>query len=208
MLSVFLAVAAEGWWDERGRAADARRVLAQTLEELLADRSDLDEVLALQASRGSQYQNLHRWLFEYGTMPLDSVGEALDSLAWSNSTLWPRRAGWTTMVSGSQLALLRSPDLVATLASHYEHTNARIRANGDSYGLAVNRLVLEAMPRVWDAQNRVLLSDDPDQIATFRTEVYLVYYSWNQWYTSYLNDYEGSLDSLIAVVQAYLAGEA
>ena len=207
VLSVFLAVAAEGWWDEQGRAADARAVLAQSLEELLADRSDLEEVRALQESRGTQYQDLQRWLSDYRTMPLDSVGAALDSIAWSNRTLWPRRAGWTTMVSGNQLSLLQAPELVASLASHHENLNARIRANGDNYGRAVNRLVLEATPKIWDAQNRVLLSDDPDEIATFRTEVYLVYYSWNQWYTEYLREYSTALDALIAVVQSFLDDE-
>jgi uncharacterized protein DUF6090 len=207
VLSVFLAVAAEGWWDEQGRAEDARAVLAQSLEELLADRSDLEEVRALQESRGTQYQDLQRWLSDYRTMPLDSVGAALDSIAWSSRTLWPRRAGWTTMVSGNQLSLLQAPELVASLASHHENLNARIRANGDNYGRAVNRLVLEATPKIWDAQNRVLLSDDPDEIATFRTEVYLVYYSWNQWYTEYLREYSTALDALIAVVQSFLDDE-
>jgi hypothetical protein len=204
VFSVFIAVALEGWWDQRSRADDARVVLAQALEELVQDRSDLDEVLAEQDARGGQYRDLERWLGDPGSMPLDSVGAALDSLAWSNRTLWTRRAGWTTMVAGNQLALLRAPELVAALGNHHENLNVRLRANSDNYARAVNHFVFETLPTRWDPQNHVLLTDDGPTLAALRSELHLLHYSWNQWYRSYLRQYLESLDSVIATLASYL----
>jgi hypothetical protein len=205
VFSVFIAVALESWWDERQDVEKARVVLSQVRDELRQDRSDLQEVIEEQDARAEIYEDLGRWFAEIESAPLDSVGDWLDSLAWSNRTMWPRRAGWSTMIAGNQLELLNAPELVASLGNIYETVNVRLRSNSESYGRAVEHLIYQTLPPVWNPRARVFVASEPTAVSTLRGELHLVHHSWTEWYRFYLREYGASLDSMIEEVEAYLS---
>ena len=102
--SVYLAIVLEGMSDDRDRATEAVDALVQLVEELRKDRSDVAEVIAEQENLSRLYVNLRRWFEDPSSMPADSVQETLDLVAWSNRTMFPRGAAWTTVVAGSSLS--------------------------------------------------------------------------------------------------------
>ena len=108
---------------------------ASILVELRQDRSDLSEVIAEQDRLDGLYEDLERWLDDPAAAPLDSLHRGLDSLAYSNRTMYPRRSGWSTMVAGDQLGFLHAPDLVTRLGNLYENVNVRLSENGSGYDL-------------------------------------------------------------------------
>jgi hypothetical protein len=118
--SVYLGVYLEGASQRRSDRAAARVALTQLLGELREDVRDFDRIIAKQDSLDTDYSNLARWLASPGPYPADSVAEALYQVSSENLTLFPRRASWTTMVAGNQLADLGAPELVLRLGQLYE----------------------------------------------------------------------------------------
>jgi len=178
--------------------------LAQLLEELKRDRADLDEVVAEQRALDGLYDDLVRWLSEPDGMPLDSVGWGFDSLAYSNRTMYPRQSSWTTMVAAAQLGLLDAPELVAQLGDIYENANQRLVQNSVGYDEHLFTMVREQVTRIWDAENRRLLTTDPLEIARVRGQVSNMHHSWNTWYIAYLLEYGDRLDAAIDQGERYL----
>jgi len=199
--SVFVAVTLESEWQERQRQADARAALGQLLAELRQDRAELEGVLAEQNDLDAVYRRTIAWLGEPEILPVGDFGKAIETLAYSNRTMFPRRAAWTTMVASGELTLLENPDLVTRLGNLYENLNARLLANGLAYDDQLFTEMRERVPAIWDINERRLLTGDNREIAEFRGRLRILHHTWNQWYIEFLSaTYLPQLDSVISVV--------
>jgi hypothetical protein len=205
IVSVYLAIVLEGMSQEREDISAAHTALAQMLGEMRQDLSDLAEIREEQATRDRQYEALDRWLASPQSMPLDLLAETTDAIFYSNRTLYPRRAAWTTMVAAGQLGELDAPDLVARLGDFYESFIPRVIDNGDDYDGSLNDIGRNSAPRIWDGLNKQMLTDDTSEITVFRNQLRYMHISWNLWYIDLLDTYQDRLDSLILEVEAYLA---
>jgi len=154
--SVYLGVYLEGASQRRSERSAARVALAQLLGELREDVRDFDRIIAKQDSLDVDYSNLTRWLASPGPSPADSVGGALYRVSSENSTLFPRRASWTTMVAGNQLADLAAPELVLRLGQLYETMYNRIDYNSANYDNS-----LDAATQSWSAVQWQTLDSAP-----------------------------------------------
>ena len=202
--SVYIAIVLEGVSDHRGRTADAVSALSQLRDELREDQVDLRRVMAEQRDLSGRYLDMLRWFEDGNTLPSDSVQEALDIVAYSNSTMFPRRSAWTTMVSSGQLGFLDDPTLVTRLGNLYENVNDRLEYNGSDYDDALNDVMRNASPDIWDSLNSRLLTEDPTQVAGFRGRIRYLHLVWNTWYLEYLGEYQAQLVDLIDDVDDYL----
>lgn len=204
--SVYLAIVLEGMSEDRDRASEAVDALVQLVEELKKDRADVAEVIAEQESLSRQYVNLRRWFKAPSSMPADSVQQTLDTVAWSNRTMFPRGAAWTTMVAAGQLRYLDDVALVKRLGDLYENVNPRLEYNGAAYDENLNATMRESVPTVWDFEGRRLLTGDPDAVARVQGQLRYLHVTFNGWYLWYLAQYAEQLDGLISEVEAYLDG--
>lgn len=200
--SVFIAIWLESVWQNHGNVRDARVALGQLLSELKADRAFLEEVEKDQKEFLQMSENLLSWFANPESLPNDQVHETLENYD-TGLTIWPRRAAWTTMVASGQLSLLDDSDLVQSLGNYYEYRVSRLVYNGEDYDQAVYDLEREVIPRIWDFQNKKLLTTDPERIAIFRGQIRNVS-GWASWYLSYIKEYETELDALIKDVEQYL----
>ena len=205
--SVYLAIVLEGMSGERDRASEAVDALVQLVEELRKDRADVAEILVEQESLSRQYLNLLRWFGDPTSMPADSVQESLDTVAWSNRTMFPRSAAWTTMVAAGQLRYLDDAALVTRLGNLYENVNSRIEYNGAMYDENLNEVMRTTVPATWNFGNQTLLTVDPIQVITLRGQLHYLHVAFNGWYLWYLAQYAEQLDGLISDVERYLDGK-
>ena len=208
MASVYLAIVLEGMSEDRARATEAVDALAQLVEELRKDRADVAEILVEQENLSRQYVNLLRWFGDPSSMPVDSVHESLDVVAWSNRTMFPRGAAWTTMVAAGQLRYLDDAPLVIRLGDLYENVNPRLEYNGEMYDENLNEVMRRSVPAIWDSGNQTLLTDDPASITRFRGQLRYLHLAFNGWYLWYLAQYAEQLDGLISDVESYLEAGA
>jgi len=206
--SVYLAIVLEGMSEDSDRASEAVDALVQLVEELRKDRADVSEVIAEQETLSRHYVNLRRWFKDPSSMPTDSVQETLDMVAWSNRTMFPRGAAWTTMVAAGQLRYLDDVALVTRLGDLYENVNPRIEYNGAAYDENLNVVMGESVPTVWDFEGSRLLTGDPDAVARIQGQLRYLHVAFNGWYLWYLAQYAEQLDGLILDVEAYLDGES
>lgn len=204
IVSVYFAIVLEGMSQDREEKLSAHTALAQMLGELREDSADLDEIREEQLARDNQYAALDEWLERPGSMPVDSVAETMDSIFFSNRTLYPRRSAWTTMVAAGQLGELEAPDLVARLGDFYESFVPRVIDNGNDYDESLNDIARNSAPEIWDGVNGQLLTTDVRQITAFRNQLRYMHISWNVWYLDLLDDYEQTLDSLVPDIESYL----
>jgi hypothetical protein len=202
--SVYLAIVLEGMSEDRDRATEAVDALAQLVEELRKDRADVAEVIAEQEKLSRQYVNLRRWFEDPSSMPTDSVQETLDLVAWSNRTMFPRGAAWTTMVAAGQLRYLDDVELVTRLGDLYENVNPRIEYNGAAYDENLMAVMREFVPTVWDFGATRLVTGDPEAVAMVQGQLRFLHLAFNGWYLWYLAQYAEQLDGLILDVDAYL----
>ena len=101
---------AGGWMADR-HGVSWRRLLSEAVVivasvYLAIVLEGMSEVLVEQENLSRQYVNLLRWFGDPSSMPVDSVHESLDVVAWSNRTMFPRGAAWTTRVAAGQLRYL------------------------------------------------------------------------------------------------------
>ena len=202
--SILLAFAIDAWWEERESRSSAHLALIQMLAEMREDSADLHEIREDQLARSRQYLELDQWLASPELMPLETVAETLDLVFFTNRTLYPRRAAWTTMLAAGQLAELDSPDLVSRLGDFYESLNARVVDNGNDYDESVNDIGRNSAPKFWDGAGRRLLTTDVHQLTIFRNQLRYLHISWNIWYIELLDNYQQALDSLILEIESYL----
>jgi len=203
IVSVYLAIALEGMSDDRARASDATDALAQLIEELREDRRALAEVLEHQEEQGGRYEDLRRWFAAPSLMPLDSVGETLDLVAYANLTLFTRNSSWTMMVAGGKLSFVSDRALVTELGNLYENANERIEVVSTRYDDSFIRLTEVTAQKLWDIENGRLLTVDPQSLAVFRNELRSVG-SFSQYYRELLGGYRVTMDALIVDVEGYL----
>lgn len=204
IVSVYLAIVLEGVSQDRESWSSAHEALVQMLAEMKEDSADFNEIRKEQLVRSRQYMELDQWLASPDSIPLDSAGEMLDLVFFSNRTLYPRRAAWTTMLSAGQLAELDSPGLVSRLGDFFESLNARVVDNGDDYDENLNDIARNSAPKYWDGANGRLLTTDVDKLAEFRNQLRYLHISWNTWYLDLLDKYGQTLDSLILEIELYL----
>ena len=204
IVSVYLAIFLEGVSQDREAKASAHMALVQMLGELQKDSADVEDIREEQLARSRQYENLDKWLASPESMPLDSVAQMLDSVFFSNRTLYPRRSAWTTMLAAGQLAELDAPGLVLRLGDFYESLNARVVDNGNDYDESINDIARNSAPDYWDGVNGRLLTTDVHELTRFRNQLRYLHFSWNIWYLDLLDSYQQTLDSLIMEIETYL----
>lgn len=202
--SVYLAIVLEGNAQDRERGEEATAALAQLRDELREDRADIGEVRAEQEFLASNYLSLMDWLAEPASMPGDSVQVALDHVALSNRTMFPRSASWATMVASGQLTELNNPALVTRLGNLYENINDRLIYNGEYYDSDLSTFIFRAVFSTWDSYTSRLLSEDPGALATLRNQLRFMYSAWNQYYLTLLDEYEAEVEALITEVGEHL----
>jgi hypothetical protein len=110
------------------------------------------------------------------------------------------------MVASGQLQLLDNAELVTKLGDLYENLYQRLNEIGNAYDRDLFTTMRESVPRIWDYNEKHLLTLDATEIARLRGELRFIHYTWNQWYLDFLIDEYGTiLDELIAEVDAYLS---
>jgi len=204
--SVFVAIALESAWQDRQEFLEAQGALGQMLQELQHDRADLAEILDEQRNLDTTYRKVIGWLADPDSLPEQEFGEAVNLISYSNRTMYPRRAAWTTMVASGQLRLLNDAELVTKLGDLYENLYQRLMVVGNAYDRDLFTTMRESVPRVWDYNEHRLLTLDAPEIARLRGELRFMHYTWNQWYLEFLiEEYGTMLDELIVKVDAHLS---
>jgi len=203
IVSVYVAIVLEGMSGDRSRVSEATDGLAQLRDELRKDQGDLEVVTDQQEDQEIRYADLRRWFAAPSSMPLDSVGQTLDSVAYHSRTLFPRNSAWTMMVAGGQLSFVADRALVTRLGDHYENANERHETLSARYDDTFLRLTEETFLSLWDFENARLLSTDPMSITIFRNELRSVA-SFNQYYRDFLSTYSESMEALIVDIERYL----
>jgi len=203
IISVYFAIVLEGMSQDREAEQAAHTALAQMLDEMREDRSDIGEIRVEQLERDGQYRALIQWLASPESMPLDSVGGAIDAIFFYNRTLYPRRSAWTTMIAAGQLAELDDPALVTRLGNFYESLIVRVIDNGEEYDDNLNDIARNSATAIWDGVNSRLLTTDARQLTVFRNQLRFMHIAWNLWYLDLLDEYEQTMDSLILEIESY-----
>lgn len=204
IVSVFTAIWLEGVFQDRGRHRDALIALVQVEDELRQDRADLAAIIDEQTRIDGEYTALLRWLATPASMPVDSVGAALDRLSFSNRTLYPHRAAWTALAT-SHATSIDDPRLLARLGRFYETLRERIVDNGNHYDFNLDEVMRGTVPAVWDGTTGRLSVRDPRAIAELRARLRYLHIGWNRYYLDLVREYGVEIDGLVADVDAYLA---
>lgn len=202
--SVYLAVYLEGASQRVSDRSAARAALSQLLGELREDVRDFDRIIATQDSLDADYSDLARWLSSPGSPPADSVAGALYRVSTENSTLFPRRASWTTMVAGNQLADLGAPELVLRLGQLYESIYNRTDYNSALFDQTLSAATLSWSAVRWHSLESAPLSDDEGALEHLASSLAFLHKGWNMWYRDLLIGYRGDLVSTISMVEEYL----
>lgn len=204
IVSVYFAIVLEGMSQDREEKLAAHTALAQMLDEMREDQSDVGEIRAEQIERDRQYRTLIKWLANPESLSPDMVGDAIDAIFFSNRTLYPRRSAWTTMIAAGQLAEIDDPALVTRLGNFYESFIVRVIDNGYDYDDNLNAIARTSASEIWDGVNRRLLTTDARQITVFRNQLRFMHLAWNLWYLDLLDEYGRTMDSLILEIESYL----
>lgn len=202
--SVFLGVYLEGASQRGAERAAARVALSQLRGELQGDLGDFDRIIAKQDSLHVDYTNLLRWLAAERPYPTDSLASALFRLTTENPTLFFRRASWTTMVAGNQLADLDAPDLVLQLGQLYENLYARIDYNSKFYDESLWGVLGSPAIR-WHSLRSDPLSQDAAEVERLAASLEWVHLAWNVWYRDLLIVNRADALAALATVDEYLA---
>jgi len=205
--SVYLGVYLEGASQRRSDRTAARAALIQLLGELREDVQDFDRIIAKQDSLDADYSDLARWLSSPGSPPADSVAGALYRVSSENSTLFPRRASWTTMVAGNQLADLGAPELVLRLGQLYETIYNRTDYNSALFDQALSAATLSWAAVRWQSLDSAPLSHDEADLEHLASSLAFLHMGWNTWYRDLLVGYRGDVVSTISMVEEYLASQ-
>jgi len=205
--SVYLAVYLEGASQRLSDRSTARTALIQLLGELREDVRDFDRIIAKQDSLDVDYSNLARWLSSPGSPPADSVAKALYRVSTENSTLFPRRASWTTMVAGNQLTDLGAPELVLRLGQLYETIYNRTDYNSALFDHTLSAATLSWGAVRWQSLDSAPLSHDEADLEHLASSLAFLHMGWNTWYRDLLVGYRGDLVSTISMVEEYLASQ-
>jgi hypothetical protein len=204
IVSVYLAIVLEGMSQDRAARREAHTALGQMLHELREDRSDLQEIRAEQIIKKRHFRSLDGWMASPEAMPLETFAGVIDSVFWSNRTLYPRRSAWTTMVAAGQLGELHEPGLVTRLGDFYESFTVRVIDAGEDYDENLNEVARNSAPRAWDGTTGRLLTTDVGLITAFRSQLRYLHFAWTVWYVDLLDAYEQSIDALIGEIGEYL----
>ncbi len=202
--SVYLAVYLEGASQRRADRGAARVALSQLLGELREDVLDFDRIIAKQDSLHTDYTNLQRWLADSSMYPADSVAEALYQVSTENLTLFPRRASWTTMVAGNQLADLEAPELILRLGQLYETFYNRIDYNSRFYDENLSSALQSSSAIRWQSLRTRPLSDEDDEIEHLAASLEWIHLTWNVFYLDLLIEYRGDAIEVTSLVEEYL----
>ncbi|MEQ1912707.1 MAG: DUF6090 family protein [Vicinamibacterales bacterium] len=204
LVSVYLAVYLEGASQRRSERSAARVALTQLLGELQADIGDFDRIIAKQDSLHTDYSNLGRWLAHPASYPADSVAGALYRISSENSTLFPRRSSWTTMVAGGQLADLDAPELVLQLGQIYETIYPRIDYNSRFYDEALGNAIQGSAAIRWQSLQSTPLSQDAADVERLASSLEWVHGAWNVWYRDLLITNRRDVVDQVESLESYL----
>jgi len=206
LVSVYLAVYLEGASQRRSERSAAQVALTQLLGELEADVRDFDRIIAKQDSLQIDYANLGRWLAHPASYPADSVGGALYRISSENSTLFPRRSSWTTMVAGGQLADLDAPELVLQLGQIYETIYPRIDYNSGFYDESLGNAIQGSTAIRWQSLQSKPLSEDAADVERLASSLEWLHVAWNLWYRDLLITNRRDVVAAIERLESYLRG--
>lgn len=200
VISVYVAIVLEGASSERGRRAAAMDGLAQLRAELVLDRDEASAVLDQQRRIGAKYEQLVAWLDRPEAMPADSFGAMLNDVAFSNPTAYPRKGAWAMLSSSGLLSAIEDPELIVSIADHYENLVARVEYNGKDYDELLNATMIETVPVAWD---RVRLRQRGD-MTELRSRLDYLESTWNGFYQTLMASYVAQMEILIDALDRYL----
>jgi hypothetical protein len=203
VVSVYVAIVLQGISNERGRKEDANRALVQLQLELRQDSADVIRVLEEQRAIDARYTRLSRWLESSATLPADSFDADLSEIDSGNSTLFPRKATWTTMIASGQLTYLSNPALATRLANLYENRNPRLDYNAHSYDEDLNEVMRNSAPTVWNSLGKRFFSDDPAEALKLRGKL-IHMHNFNRYYIELVEDWSKELSAVLREVDAHL----
>jgi hypothetical protein len=195
----------EGASQRRSERSAARIALTQLLGELRADVGDFDRIIAKQDSLHTDYSNLGRWLAHPASYPADSVAGALYRISSENSTLFPRRSSWTTMVAGGQLADLDAPELVLQLGQIYETIYPRIDYNSRFYDESLGSAIQGSVAIRWQSLSQPL-SQDAAGVERLASSLEWLHIAWNVWYRDLLITNRRDVVAQVELLESYLDG--
>lgn len=204
LASVYLAVFLESSNQQRQDRAAARAALSQLHNELREDLADFERIIATQQGLTTDYQALSRWLANPASSPRDSIGAAILRIATENSTLFARRASWTTMISAGQLADLSAPELVLQLGQLYETIYDRIDYNSRFYDEELNDALRATTAIRWRGLPTDPLNLQSSEIGRLAEELERIHIVWNVWYWELLASYVDDVEAAIEAVGLYL----
>jgi hypothetical protein len=202
--SVYLAVYLEGASERSSERADARVALVQLRGELAEDLEDFDRIIAWQQHLNEGYLDLIRWLTGPGPLPTDSVGATIFEVSSENSTLFPRRATWTTMVAGGQLAQLEDPELVQLLGQLYETQYPRIDYNSRFYDEGLGRLFQDEPVISWTTLYTDPIQGSAREIAHFASQLEWLRSTWTVWYIDTLSQFREDVEQAVQAIDGHL----
>ncbi|GAB5518536.1 MAG: hypothetical protein RhofKO_07870 [Rhodothermales bacterium] len=200
--SVLIAISLESAWQARQNEQNAKASLREVLNELEADKSFLEEVVASQQRLRGPAQVINEWLRSPDLSGVDSLNNAFREFDTPMS-MWPRNHAWSSMVSANQLSLLGDRRLVLDLGEHYQFSQERIVASSRDYDLEFSRLQFESIPRFRNLDANALQALQAEDFRVFGNQV-LRMMEWNAWYLDVLSEYGDDLDTLIESVRNYL----
>ena len=203
--SVYLGVYLEGASQRRSEHGAALVALSQLLGELQEDVRDFDRIISIQDSLDIDYTNLRRWLSDRRPYPTDSLAGALYRVSAENSTLFPRRASWTTMVAGNQLVALEAPELVLRLGQLYETIYDRIVYDGALYDQNLSAATRGSTATRWQSLRSEPLSGNAAEVQHLAAALEFIHLTWNVWYRDLLVEFRGNVVDAISMVEEYLA---
>ena len=88
IVSVYFAIVLEGMSQDRAAKLSAHAALVQMLGDMKEDVAELEQVRAHQLALDKHYAALILWLENPESMPLDSVGDAMDAIFMDNRTFF------------------------------------------------------------------------------------------------------------------------
>ena len=134
VVGVMIALAADGWKDDRADAARARDLTRLLIEDLRGDADDLAQLQAGGLSRDSAIAIL---MVDYdrGGLPADSVGTLLSRLNGSAMEYTARRSAYDALIQTDGLRLVATPEVRASLLDYYQRKQREVeRVYGNYIG--------------------------------------------------------------------------
>jgi hypothetical protein len=204
----FLIVAAGVWLAiviGNNTAAQQRHIRANAslravLEELRQDEADIKAIIAAQDSNLAVIREFASKARNSSTSDAE-IADILEKRLTANRTLFPRRAAYTIMVNGEQLADLSDSALRLKIAELYDHNYVRLVNNGslsDEISFAFRYGILD----YWDYEKHTIIKSPAAALKV--SNLAHRFFVFNGFYVTNLKEGLKSVQSVQRSITAYL----